>query len=242
MTQKSFQEQVQNELKGLHQDQIIHFAWRCGLRALPFLGLRSDFSYWEKEAVQKHLMSIFYALDLAAARPFHFPRFTATSATFFASLVAYARADAKEEPAVAISCAAIAAAARTAAASSAQSAALSASAAARDTARAAARVEDPTCVSNLKEAIMEDLSAMKKTNDPAIGIDLSIYGSLWSDFQSKLSFILSSYWGHLYQEMLSNPYKIDENALERRLNVPLDLIQQGAAEVADYLQKAERLN
>jgi len=33
-----FRSQVTEQLKGLDKRQLCQFAWRCGLRALPFLG------------------------------------------------------------------------------------------------------------------------------------------------------------------------------------------------------------
>ena len=44
----------------------MRFAWRCGVRALPFLGRSGSFSFWGKKDRKKHIYSIFYALDFNA--------------------------------------------------------------------------------------------------------------------------------------------------------------------------------
>ena len=61
-----FKSQVAKQLKGLDKKQLCFFAWRCGLQALPFISVRKGFSYWPQKDKQKHLYSIFNALDIAA--------------------------------------------------------------------------------------------------------------------------------------------------------------------------------
>lgn len=62
----NFEEQVRQELKGLNQEEIVQFAWRCAVRALPILGHQGHFDFW-KENKQRHLYSVFRAIDADAA-------------------------------------------------------------------------------------------------------------------------------------------------------------------------------
>ena len=62
----SFHEQIEKQLNTLNREQLCLFAWLCGLRALPVLSVGRSFSYWTKEEKQKHLYSIFNALDACA--------------------------------------------------------------------------------------------------------------------------------------------------------------------------------
>jgi len=61
-----FHEQISSQLKPLNKEQMCLFAWLCGLRALPVLSVGKSFVYWTKEEKQKHLYSIFHALDACA--------------------------------------------------------------------------------------------------------------------------------------------------------------------------------
>lgn len=49
MAAKSFEEQVEEALEGLPKEQIVAFAWRCAVRALPFLGAKGDFDFWKRK-------------------------------------------------------------------------------------------------------------------------------------------------------------------------------------------------
>ena len=60
----TFNQKIEQELKNLTKEQVIHFAWLCAVRALPFIGSKGSFDYWKKNDRQRHLYSIFYALDV----------------------------------------------------------------------------------------------------------------------------------------------------------------------------------
>ena len=78
----TFREEIAKELQGLSKKQIIEFAWRCGIRALPYLAIKKNFDYW-KEKKQQYLYSVFNAFDIAAA-----------DAAYAAAYAAFAVADA----------------------------------------------------------------------------------------------------------------------------------------------------
>ena len=49
-----------------------------------------------------------------------------------------------------------------------------------------------------------------------------------------------SYWGNLYIDIFEKNFELDEEALERRVNVPPEIQEQGAAAVANYLKELEK--
>jgi len=60
-----FEKQIKITLSKMSYDERRLFAWLCAVRVLPLLTVRTCFSYW-KEDVQKHLLNVFRALDIAA--------------------------------------------------------------------------------------------------------------------------------------------------------------------------------
>jgi hypothetical protein len=63
MDSKEFENKVKQELKKLDTKQHIEFAWRCAVRALPFLGDKGNFGFWIEKDKQRHLYAVFDALD-----------------------------------------------------------------------------------------------------------------------------------------------------------------------------------
>ena len=61
----SFEEQIKEELQSLTTEQQVAFAWRCAVRALPFIANENGFSFWENHIRPKHIFAVFNALDLA---------------------------------------------------------------------------------------------------------------------------------------------------------------------------------
>ena len=67
MNEKEFEKKVNQELRTLNSEQVVQFAWRCGVRALPFLGSAGSFNFWKEKDRQEYIYRIFYALDIASA-------------------------------------------------------------------------------------------------------------------------------------------------------------------------------
>ena len=63
----TFKEQVEKELEGCSKEEIRAFAWRCAVRALPFLGSKGHFDFWSKKERASLLYVVFYSLDAANA-------------------------------------------------------------------------------------------------------------------------------------------------------------------------------
>jgi len=66
----TFEEEIKQSLKDLTGYERCQFSWLCALRALPFLSVERGFTYWEEKERQKHLYSIFYAMDVNAQAAF----------------------------------------------------------------------------------------------------------------------------------------------------------------------------
>jgi len=67
----SFKEKIKEALKGRSKQEIVSFAWRCAIRALPFLAFKGDFNYWRRNEIQKNLYSIFHALLISFSLRLH---------------------------------------------------------------------------------------------------------------------------------------------------------------------------
>ena len=241
----TFKEKVEQELKDLTRKQKVAFAWRCAIRALPILGNKGAFDFWEETDRQKHLHSIFFALDASAAYVVAVTAFVYAAATPYAAVAAAASASAAAYTAAyAADTAAYADAAAYTAAYAADtayaSAAADASCYARDVAEAADAADaiDATAKRmniDLEQMILEDLKAIKNNQQPKISILL--YGEIWDDFQTALKKEGCEYWGVLYQDLFNNDFALDQEALERRINVPKEIKAQGAAAVGRYLEE-----
>jgi len=232
-----FRYQVKEQLKGLDKRQLCQFAWRCGLRALPFLRVTKGFSYWPKKDRQKHLYSIFNALDVTAY---------STLQKYLTSADARAAADAANAYAANAYAAAAAAAAVYAAyaadaAANAANAAANAANAANAAADAAAYAAAADIVMNTRfdfqNIILEDIVAIKENRQNTNNPDIGLYGNLWDNFQKDLVSIGCGYWARFYENLFNNGFPIDINILERHLAVPDEIKAEGAAAVGSYLER-----
>lgn len=220
MSDTAFDKQVKQGLKKLDRQQQVQFAWRCAVRALPFLGGDGSFDFWDKGIRQRHIYSIFYALDSAAAY-----LSSATRADVFAAFT-----DASSFAAASSS--ASSASASFGAASAASAAFGAAFGAAFAAARAAANSQ-----LNLEALIFNDLQSDRA--DHSFNF-IDFYGAIWGNFQIALEAEGCAYWGRLYKNIFVREFKLDSVALKMRMNVPTEIRAQGAATVAGYLEAAEK--
>ncbi len=245
MDLEEFQKKVEQELKKLDRQQVIHFAWRCAVRALPFLGSKGHFDFWNKKDRSRHLYAVFYALDVNA-----YAADNAYAAAYVAETAA--RAAAYADAARAVAAAAYAAfadanhiyvSARTEA-EAAAAAAADAAAYAAETAARAARAADINKI-DLDSIIWQDLDFFYGETETSVSTE--VYGQIWDNFQRALAEQGCAYWGNLYQQIFESGFVLDQEALDRRMKVPQEIREQGAVAVANYLEEieakgAERLN
>jgi nucleoside phosphorylase/GTPase SAR1 family protein len=209
-------------------NKIRLFAWLCGMRALPFLSIDREFAYWPDEDRQQHLYSIFRALDISAQGAFlgisDFADFDAAFEAEDAARTAAARA-------VSAAANAIVYAAKVTITS--DTAAKSADYAAKG-ADCAASVADEYF--NMETILLDDIAAITEDRLDLLNNDISLYGSLWYDFQEDLNSLGCSYWAHLYKTLFISRFAINKEELKRRLfMLPVEIKEQGAAAVGRYL-------
>lgn len=255
---------LMDQLRKISREQQCRFAWTCAVRALPFLASKGHFSYWSDNKRNKHIFAIFYTLDIAA----YAARVDAHDEARAAAKAAYARADAYARAAYAAADDARPAtyaaratytrsslAARAAAYAAARAAAYAAAYVAADDARAydavyaaadaavRAAADAAADTSNFDlnsyySVIREDLQTIISRGRHKVSI--GIYGNIWHRFKNALAKEGCSYWGNLYEYIFNNNFVLDEETLRRRLNVPKEIRNQGAAKVATFLMESEK--
>ena len=227
MKREEFKEKVQQELKKLDRDQTVHFAWRCAVRALPFLGSNGNFNFWNKKDRQKYIYAVFYALDFNAyaAVAYAADAYTAAAAAYAADAYAVAAAAYAYAAAYAVDATADAADATAVAGYAVDSAAYAVAA---------------NKNMNLEPIILQDLNTIQNKRWAAQHKLTDLYGEIWDNFQKALESEGCAYWGQLYKRIFDSGFVLDPEALERRINVPKEIRENGAAAVANYLEELEK--
>lgn len=252
MSEELYLGRLKGELTYLNKEHLAKFAWLCAVRALPLLGTRGNFDFWKEKKRQKYIYSIFHILDLIAinfVRTNHFSKIVNS----ISYLDVFDAAD--DVDGVSIYKTAAAAANVAYAAAYASSAGNDVAYIAKDTSPHLTKMRSSS-YSTVKHAyiafnlvisenmksygsiIWEDLEYIKDGKKPQIHLD--VYDEIWDNFQNALKAEGCEYWGKLYQNIFDNQFELDQDALKRRLSVPEEIRNQGAKEVADYLQKLEK--
>jgi GTPase SAR1 family protein len=237
----TFEDKIKQKLSNLNRKQICQFAWLCGVRALPFLSVKREFSYWSIGDRQKYLYSIFNALDVSAANAATFDAYDTIRAVAFdakatanaAFAAAYAANDAAKAAFASTKTAAKAAFAAANAAFAAANAAFAAAYSANDAAKAAFAVYNNTF--DWEGLLLNDIEAIKKNKLDECNHDIDIYGELWEHFISDLNSINCEYWAELYQKLFDNKFSYNEEELKLRLSVLDEKKARGAEDVAKYM-------
>lgn len=230
--EKFDRERVEKELEQLPREQVVQFAWRCALRVLPMLGKQGNFKFWEEP--QNHLYAVLFAMDCAAA---------SSAAAHSSFAVVFRLFGSVRASAAARDAAFSALSADSRAVSSAASAAADAVRAARAgiaPASAAAFASIPAVSLVGETAIMEDFEALKRNGCIVSPVELESYGGVWGNFIQALESEGCGYWARLYEQIFADGYIKNQEALERRLNVPKEVRERGAAAVGQYLERLEQ--
>jgi len=248
---EDFRENVREQIKGFSREQAVYFAWLCAVRALPYLSSKRRFEYWDKEVRFKHLYSVFYALDivydvsinLVTARVGGFATASATKARTAKIDVAKAAAVSRFDfDAIHAVNAARVVAIATAVAITGFDAARTTRAAAVGVAGAFASVDMKNRIA-VEDIINNNIEVTIADARVRLNNDANIYDDLWKNFIDDLNETGCGYWAKLYVDLFTNRFKMDENELQRRLNVPNEIKEQGALVVGRYLDDyTERLN
>jgi len=244
-----FSDEIKERLQNLNREQINQFAWLCGVRALPFLCGMAYFAFGSKDE-QKHLYSIFNALDVCVGGGMAIPMEFANAATININSATFIRATAATTAAGAaadsVRARAIAKAITYAVYTAnyvARDAIAKAKATAIGAAEAAAEAAENATHYTFVNILFADIEAIKNHNFDTLNNDTSIYGTIWQNFLEDLNAIGCGYWARLYENLFKNRFIIDKKELERRLSVPESIRSLGAATVAAWVTEPQaRLN
>ena len=247
MTRKTeFRKKIEIGLNALNRKQVIQFAWRCVMRALPYIGSEGHFNYWKTAKRQKYLYAIFRGIDIAHynfntnKHSISFPDVDIFSAARVATPSAKKAIEAYTF-AVATSSADVDHAADFYASTKAAEAAFSANASARAAkySKTIAYTEDSAKISaeSMEKEILNDLKSVEFFSS---FFSIGSYGEIWDIFQMALKSNDCIYWGNLYEDIFTNYIEFDEDDLERRINLPKEIQAEGAAAVSNYLLEFEK--
>lgn len=240
-TTENFKEKIRKEIEHFTPKQAVLFAWLCAIRALPFIGSSGKLNFKHEPKQSKHLYNILYALDITAtcvvttALNTTTAAVTAHDAVFSNAYIAANAATSFAANAIFATYTAI----RTADAVS--DTAYTPDVIANTTASTASNANKAFQSSNndtLNMIIFDDIAKII-AGASDFNNDVSIYGDVWDNFQNALRDIGCEYWGQLYTRIFENHFKLDEAELLRRVNVPAEIREKGAADVANYLSQLE---
>ncbi len=258
----SFIKQLKKELQRMSREQVVHFAWLCAIRALPFVGAKGDFKYWEEIYRKRYLYYIFRLLDVsyysifegANAADEDLDAYYKGTGFYYHFGDPYKQLNSYPDRNAGYS------------ASSAVRATHFAYEAAADydkyddyddilisTAVCAINAaayydakddDNDDCnyngiySTNMQNILLADIKNIQKGGRISYN-DLNWYGEIWSQFLLALDNEGCFYWRHLYNEFFEKSFELDRKALKKRLTVPFEICEQGADAVAVYLKKNE---
>ncbi len=236
MGRDNFEDKVLQELEKLNRVQVVHFAWRCAVRVLPFFASTGSFEYFGGNQLQNHIYTVFHLLDMtiavdkpndsaaanmgvaaAADAAVGNVAFYVIVAAYRAARVAEAVNDADRSTAIAQAVEAFQ----------------------RATATAARNAKKKI---DIESVILHDLNTIQErdNNKNIQPEDTHVYGDIWDNFLKALAAEECAYWGQLYQRIFDNGFVLDIDASEKRVNVPKEIKKLGAAAVANYLEELEK--
>ena len=234
MDREDFRKRIKKELKKMSREQVVFFARLCAVRALPFIGVEGNFNYWKEKDREKYLYTLFQALD---TNKYYSNAIDVAANTTAAADATVAIAKANVAVTDAVVAAAIAFATATAAAIAATNIVTDASVV-NVIVTAVGAVD--IAKYEMQNILLSDIKAIQKGNTVFNNnLDLEWYRKIWDNFQQALEKEDCKYWGDLYKNIFENNFKLDEEALERRMNVPKEIQEMGAAAVAIYLENLE---
>jgi len=102
-----------------------------------------------------------------------------------------------------------------------------------------ARAAHAAYVVDMESVLLDDIKNIQKRHT-TFQSHQQMYGKIWDFFQQALTEEGFYYWGRLYQDIFDKSFKLDKEALIRRMNVPKEIREQGAEAVANYLEELEQ--
>jgi len=90
----------------------------------------------------------------------------------------------------------------------------------------------------LEQLLIDDFELIKKDKISDISHDTKFYGPIWGNFMIALQDVGCEYWANYYASIFAQGFVMTESnlkELDRRLNVPQEIMEQGAAAVGRYM-------
>jgi GTPase SAR1 family protein len=255
---KRFRNEVKEAIKDFDREQMVRFAFVCGVRALPIIGYRSNFNFWKEEKRQVYLYALFYALDCSYALSKR--NSNRNDATVDYAAINYATTDRNGVTGAVTAAYAVATATNAAIAYAIAYATEAAAAVAEAAATVAYATEGATAVADAAayayaaidayaaahaHAIISNYDIKKIIQDDIITIgankriehvNIAVYGNVWDYFLRALKECDCDYWANLYQELFRNHFEFDIKELNRRLAIWNRYHNYGAAAAGNHLQ------
>jgi hypothetical protein len=225
MLEKTFEEQIKENLQSLNHEQIVFFVWLCAVRALPLMGIDRSLYHWKEEYRQKHTYDIFNALDIVYAHA------TTDSLNDFEYIYdsvckafEYGTTKIVAEPTVL----------------------------AMKILKTATYETDEiiSCISyiqgiakkhnmDFRQIWLNDIECIESNTFDNLDNSVDIYGICWDNLRYCFLDMNCVYWVDLYADIFVGGFKSEKKALEQRLSVPKEIQNQGAKSVADFLMNSK---
>jgi len=242
MNEEEFKRKIKKKLNAMKKEQVVFFSWLSAIRALPFIGYKGNFAFWTGKLRMKYLYAFFYSLDLIWYNKFPSILKINNIAIGDAARIATRTVDRDVITGAYTHVDTVHSAYATAyAVESIKYSAESASSyvdTVNDAIYAASAASSVYTKAKRKDfyKILLEYSIAILNGQKTFDTHLELYGEVWDNFQQALKNEGCSYWGKVYQELFDNSFEVDEGALKLRMRVPKEIQDQGAAEVANYLE------
>ena len=245
-----FVELVDEKLNGLQYRDIVHFAWLCSVRSLPFLGATGNFDFWRKNVRKEYLLIVLRVIDSAVVAINDIPTYDSFYKTSFVSSF-------NSSPSLASimsnTCTSAYDVIRTICDT--RVSALYGSfiydvepnsnieasySQLRDSTRAAA-MDSARSANNfdvdLKPILIQDLLTVA-SGTTLFNSSIDVYNDIWNNFQKALNEEGGIYWSNWYKRLFENGlllYDEDIKEITQRLNISNEMQEEGATAVAEYM-------
>lgn len=251
---------ITKKLETFTREQILHFAWICSIRLLPYFGHVGNFDFWDIPIRKKYMYTLFSSIDINYAMIDYIRNNQKYNGRKAEKLLALAKNNLAD-----ILNAALGTRSKTSdkennipfnisnAIFNATNTAISALdfdgpkdnaiSVARDAALEVLKVKklvhDTETTNKMENLIFEDLDNIEKGNTFR-KYNICLYDGIWGDFQHLLQREDCSYWGKIYQSIFNNGFNLNLRDLYRRIMLPAEIKNQGATGVARYLEALEK--
>ena len=64
----------------------------------------------------------------------------------------------------------------------------------------------------------------------------AVYGDLWPSFIEDLNDLKCGYWAEMMEDLFDSDFIVHEKERRRRLNIPIDIRDKGAAHIGKWLE------